>query len=515
MSASPDPEPTAAAGRLTGRITGSPSTLLHEEVLQPQFVYEAEHLLPWYAAAEKVLALEYRRMGLISAGEAAEIGRRLHELSRDRIQADPEGNMSDLAFALEQHVERGLSAPVTAWHVDRSRNDLQATAQLLFGRELLLDGAEAVLEFGRAAHRLAVRTADLPMVGQTHLQAAQTITPGFYFAAVSEQVQHTLRRLLATYDGIDRCPLGSGAMTGQELPWDRALMADLLGFAGPGRHALAGVASRAWVLELAAEISLFGSALSRFTSDLMDWGSGPYGFLELPDELSGISSAMPQKKNYPILERIRGKSAHLSAYYFDMLLAQRATPFSNMVEVSKEAGANLRPMFATLGTTLRLFTVVVDRARFVEDRMREAVDREFTGALTLANQLTLRESVPWRRAQVIAGRYVLAAHAAGLRPRQTEPDLLRAAAEEQGFTLKEPGELLAAAFHGDGELHHKTSAGSAHPEAVRALLADQDAEYERLAAVWAGHRERVAAGLARIDEQLGLADEAPAARERG
>ncbi|MEU9075416.1 lyase family protein [Kitasatospora sp. NPDC048538] len=504
MSAPHEPEPGPAAARLTGRIRSTPSALLHEEVLEPQFTYEAEHLLPWYAAVEKVLALEYRRMGLVSPAEAAEIGRVLHGLTRDGIAADPAGNMSDLAFALEQHVERGLGHPVTAWHVDRSRNDLQATAQLLFGRGLLLDAAAALLDFGLAVHRLAERGTDLPMVGQTHLQAAQTMTPGFYFAAVSEQVQHTLRRLLATYDGINLSPLGSGAMTGQELDWDRALMAELLGFAAPGRHALAGVASRAWVLELAAEVSLFGSALSRFTSDLMDWGSGPYGFIELPDELSGISSAMPQKKNYPILERIRGKSAHLSAYYFDMLLAQRATPFSNMVEVSKEAGANLRPMFATLGTTLRLFTVVVERMGFAEERMREAAEREFLGGLTLANELTLRESVPWRRAQVIAGRYVLAAHAAGLRPRQTSPDLLSAAAGEQGVTLRAPAELLAAAFDGAGELYRKTTAGSANPESVRALLAEQHTEYERLAGAWTGHRARVDAGLARIDELLGL-----------
>ncbi|GGU46659.1 argininosuccinate lyase [Streptomyces lavendofoliae] len=515
MSPSPDRSPVGEAGRLTGRIRSAPSRLLHDEVLEPQFRYEAAYLLPWYTAVEKVFALEYRRMGLITASQAAEIGRLLHGAARDGITADPQANMSDIAFALEQYVERGLSEPVAAWHVDRSRNDMQSTAQLLFGRQLLLDGAESVMEFGLAAHRLATLTTDLPMVGQTHLQAAQTITPGYYFAAVSQQMAHTLRRLLTTHDGINLSPLGSGAMTGQDLPWDRDAMAALLGCRGPQPHALTGVASRAWVLEIAAEVSLLGSSLSRFVSDVMTWGSGPYGYLALPDELSGISSAMPQKKNYPVLERIRGKSAHLSAYYLDMLLAQRATPFTNMVEVSKEAGANLLPMFTTLGTTMRLFTAVVENLGFDEDRMRSAVEQEFLGGFTLANQLTLRESVPWRTAQVIAGRYILAAHAAGLPPHRIAPDLLRTAAAEHGVTLADPETPLATAFRGAGELYEKRSAGSAHPDRVRELLDEQGAEYRDLRAEWSARRERAEAGLGRIDALLGLDGGADGGRGAG
>lgn len=508
MTPSHDQAPVGEADRLTGRIRSTPSRLLHEEVLEPQFRYEAEHLLPWYTVIEKVFAIEYRRMGLITEQQAAEIGRLLHHATQDRITADAQTNMSDIAFALELHVEQGLSRQVTAWHIDRSRNDMQSTAQLLFGRQLLLEGARALLAFTQAVHRLAARTADLPMVGQTHLQAAQTITPGFYFAAVSQQMLHTLRRLLSTYDGINLSPLGSGAMTGQDLPWDRAAMAQLLGCSAPQPHALTGVASRAWVLETAAELSLLGSSLSRFISDLMTWGSGPYGFIELPDELSGISSAMPQKKNYPVLERIRGKSAHLSAYYFDMLLAQRATPFSNMVEVSKEAGANLLPMFTTLGTTMRLFTAVVENLHFDQERMLEAVDQEFLGGFTLANQLTLQESVPWRKAQIIAGRYVVAAHAAGIQPRECAPELLRTAAAELGFTLNSPEALLATAFQGEGELYQKTSPGSAHPDQVRKLLEEQNTHLQHLDAAWSLRQETADVGVKRIDALLGLNDEA-------
>ena len=96
---------------LTGRIAGVPSEVWHEEVLAPQFAYEVEHLLPWYVAIEKVLLLEYARMGLVDAGEAEALGRRWASVSPTSIAADPRANMSDIAFALERYVAEGPVRP--------------------------------------------------------------------------------------------------------------------------------------------------------------------------------------------------------------------------------------------------------------------------------------------------------------------------------------------------------------------------------------------------------------------
>jgi argininosuccinate lyase len=498
------PEPGHCATPISGRITSPPSALLHDEILAPQFQYEAEHLLPWYVAIEKVLALEYGRMGIVSRARVKEIGRLLSGATAERIRASPAGNMSDIAFALERFVEERLAGPVPAWHVDRSRNDLQACAQLLFGREQLLGTAEQLLEYARTVHRLASRTLDIPMPGYTHLQTAQVITPGFYLAALCEQAIHSLTRLLSTYDGIDVCPLGAGAMAGQELPWDRGRMAELLGFREARPHALAAVASRDWSVEITAEFSVLGVSLSRFATDLMSWGSSEYGFIDLPDGLSGISSAMPQKKNFPVLERIRGRTAHLSAFHLDLVLGQRNTPYSNSVEVSKEAGAHLLHAFTAVRSVLRLLGAVLDNLRFRKDRMLEVCEREYLGGFTLANLLTLDEDVPWRRAQVIAGQYIVAASGRGLSPRETAPDLLREVALAHGFALAEPGRALAVAFDVEESLRRKRSAGSAHPDAVRELLVEQAAHLDEQRAQWEGRGGRLRGALGEIDRQLGI-----------
>ncbi|KAA2254661.1 argininosuccinate lyase [Solihabitans fulvus] len=476
--------------------------MLREEVLDPQFRYEAEHLLPRYVEIERVLAAEYLRLGLITAREAEDLGAALASVDAHTIDSWREQNMSDIAFALERYVEQRLPSPIPVWHVDRSRNDLQSCAQLLFGRDELAATADALLRFGVAAHRRAGESADLPMPGYTHFQAAQIITPGFYLAALSEQALHTARRMLATYDGIDACPLGAGAMAGQELAWDRAEMARLLGFRRVQPLALTSVASRGWVAEVTAELGLLGGALSRFCTDLLTWAGSEHGFVDLPDALSGISSAMPQKKNFPVLERIRGRTAHLAAYHLDVLLGQRNTPYTNLVEVSKEAGANLLNAFTTGRSVLRLFTAVLDGLAFRADRMARACEQEYFGGFSLANALTLDEGVPWRRAQVIAGAYILAAIEAGRTPRQIDAELLRTIAGDHGFELAEPERALAEAFDVDRALARMSSSGSARPDAVRAVLDEQEQEYRRLREEWSARATARHEGPKAVDRLL-------------
>jgi argininosuccinate lyase len=475
---------------LTGRIDAAPSQVWHEEVLAPQFEFELRHLLPHYLAIERVLLLEYRRMGLLDARECAAVAERLGGIGADTIAADPRANTSDIAFAIERHVTAGLAQPPPAWHADRSRNDLQATAQLMYAREQVLDLADALLAFDTAAARLAAGTTELPMPGYTHLQAAQVITPGFWLAAVSAEAHRTLRRLTHSYQELDAAPLGAGAMAGQELEWDRGRMAGLLGFACANPHALVAVASRGAVLGVAADLSGLGVVLSRFCTDLMTWGSSEYRFVDLPDALSGISSAMPQKKNFPILERIRGRSAHLSALHLDLTMGQRSTPYTNMVEVSKEAGAHLHLLFDTARSVLRLFTTVLAELRFDADAMRAACEREYLGGFTLANLLTLRAGVPWRQAQVIAGRYVVAAIERGLPPATPDGALLAGLAAEAGHRVDGGAALLAEAFTVPGALRAKRSDGSTNPRAVAELLEAHRREHDELD-VWVQARRAV------------------------
>lgn len=308
---------------LTGRLVAAPDDFIRREFLEPQFRHEAAHLLRWYVLIEKALLREYRRLGVLSAPQVSRLAGALDTLTPEELATGAGAALSDMALAMETRVAEALPEPVPAWHVDRSRNDLQACAQLLYGREQVSEIAAMLGQLAEVAHERAARDVTSPMPGYTHLQPAQIITPGFYLSAVVEHALRVSSKLLGTYDQINFSPLGAGPMAGQELGWDRNWLAQAVGCAGPAPHALAAVASRDWLLDVAADIASAGVGFSRFLTDLMAWSSGAYGLVELPDELAGISAAMPQKKNYPLLERLRGRTGHLTAFYVDFATGQR------------------------------------------------------------------------------------------------------------------------------------------------------------------------------------------------
>jgi argininosuccinate lyase len=484
---------------LTGRTTSPPGDILRAEVLEPQFDQDVEYLLPYLLQVEKVLLTEYERLGVLDTAAVRAIVAALDEIAVQGLTPDPWANLSDLALAVERRITTTLEVP--AWHVDRSRNDLQATAQLMNGRVRTLEAVQDLLGCAAAALPLAARYVGDVLPGYTHLQAAQVITPAFFVTAITEHLLHSARRLLATYDGFDLCPLGSGALAGQELDWDRHRMAALLGFAGPHPHALVAVASRSWLVELSAECSILAVGLSRLLTDLMTWAGSEHGLLELPDDLAGISSAMPQKKNYPILERIRGRTAHLAAWHLDVVMAQRNTPYSNSVEVSKESSTQLDPALRSLRSLLRLFTEVLERAIFRTDRARARCNDEYLGGFSLANRLTLDHGLPWRDAQVVAGRYAVAALARGAAAGDVDGPLLAELAREHGCHVADAESVLRDAFDLDAELMRRQSAGSANPDQVRLLLQ----EHERLVETLTGELETRRATLAAVPGVLARA----------
>ena len=474
---------------LTGRIQATPDTLLQDLLLHPQFTYELHHLLGWYLLIEKVQLLEHERLGLLGREAVVTISMLLDQITPQTLLADPQTNMADMAFAIEQYVEQRLTVESYGWHVDRSRNDFQACAQLMFAREQLVTLAECLFTLVHAVRQLADNSVDVVMPGYTHYQAAQVISPGFYLSALSEEVLATLRRCLLIYDEINVCPLGAGSMAGQELPWDRERLAHLLGFAKPQRHALLAVASRSWVLLIAAELSTLAVALSRFVTDFIAWGSSEYGFIDLPDELASISSLMPQKKNFTILERIRGKLAHVSSFSIDFLLGQRSTAYTNLVEVSKEAGRYLFSFWYEMQAALQLLTVVIERMQFREARMRASCEREYLGGSSIATLLTLRAKIPYRTAQVITGRYILLSLQQERRPTQVDAGLLHTLCQQYGYELIVAQEELQQTCDVDQNLSTKQTAGSANPEAVRRLLALQAEELQLVQSGW--HQRRL------------------------
>jgi argininosuccinate lyase len=457
--------------QVTGRVGKSPHDLYISKVLKPQFDYELDHYLHHYISIEKVLLQSYEKMELLGKNEITEIITILNNMEKKSLSILSGGNLTDIALTIERYVNQKSENEITNWHLDRSRNDYQACAQLMYGREKWLELIDKMFHLNEEILEKAAKYFSHKMPGYTHYQSAQVINISFYLTAVSEHILASVKKMIQVLETMNgRCPLGSGAMSGQELPWDCDFMADLLGFTSYTGHALAGVASRDWVLEMGECLSYLGTNLSRFLTDFLMWGSSEQQFITFPDELSGISSSMPQKRNFPLLERARGKTSHLIGSYIDILLGQRNTTYSNLVEVSKESNKSLPLLLNNADDLLDLVILIFRYMEFNVDKTETRCSEEFFGGFSLANQLTIKNEIPYRAAQVIAGKFITYYIENNRKPHEVSSVLLTSICKDEGFVNSITTQELLEIFDFRKEIDRKITRGSTNDASVMKII---------------------------------------------
>lgn len=106
-----------------------------------------------------------------------------------------------------------------------------------------------------------------------------------------------LERLQEVIKHVNKSPLGCGALSGNAFSIDRSAMAKELGFEGLIYNSMAAVADRDFVLETLQWGSSLMLHISRWSEDLIVYGTAEFGFVRLADAYTTGSSLMPQKKN--------------------------------------------------------------------------------------------------------------------------------------------------------------------------------------------------------------------------
>jgi argininosuccinate lyase len=286
----------------------------------------------------------------------------------------------------------------------RSRNDLNATVLLLRLRgpvERLL--AETVRLQGILLAG-ARRHAGTVMPGYTHYQPAVPTTYGHHLGGVAGAIDRDLAALTAAATGLDTCPLGAGVGHGTALPISPARTAALLGFERPAPHALDAVASRDVVLRLLAAAAVLGVTASRLAVDLLLWTTAEFAFLDLPDELVGSSSAMPQKRNPFLLEHVKGRSGRAAGAFVAAATAMHGTPFANSVAVGTEGCAGAVEALETTSDAVALLRLVVAGAKPRPAAMLARAAAGDTTATAAAERLVAEEGLSFREAHHRVGR---------------------------------------------------------------------------------------------------------------
>jgi argininosuccinate lyase len=346
------------------------------------------------------------KVGVLTPEEADAIIAGLHALREDiaagRIAFDPKAE--DIHSEIERLLTERIGAVAGKLHTARSRNDQVATDTRLHLRE----GIDTLCEQIRLLQKWLLQTArnhlHTILPGFTHLQHAQPVSLAHHLMAYFWMFQRDRERLTDCRKRVNLLPLGSAALAGTSFPLDREMVAQELGFDGLCENSLDAVSDRDFVVEFLSCAALVMTHLSRLAEELVLWSTPEFGFVELDDSVTTGSSIMPQKKNPDVAELIRGRMARAVADLTGALVMLKALPLSYNRDLQEDKGF-LFDALDTVLSSVSLMHLMLSRAQFRTERMRQAVRGDFSNATDLADYL-VRKGMPFRQAHEVVGRVV-------------------------------------------------------------------------------------------------------------
>ncbi len=346
------------------------------------------------------------KVGVLSPEEAEAIITGLHAVRGDiesgKVSFHPRAE--DVHSEIERLLTERIGAVAGKLHTARSRNDQVATDTRLYLRESI----DALCEEIRALQEWLIGAAEghlhtiLP--GFTHLQHAQPVSLAHHLMAYFWMLQRDRERLMDCRKRVNQLPLGCAALAGTSFPLDREMVAQELGFEGICENSLDAVSDRDFVVEFLTCAALLMTHLSRLAEELILWSTPEFGFVELDDSVTTGSSIMPQKKNPDVAELIRGRVGRVVGDLTGALVMLKALPLSYNRDLQEDKGF-LFDALDTVRDSVALMHLMLQRAQWRTERMRNAVQGDFSNATDLADYL-VRKGMPFRQAHEVVGRVV-------------------------------------------------------------------------------------------------------------
>ncbi|MGL5742358.1 MAG: argininosuccinate lyase [Legionella sp.] len=346
------------------------------------------------------------RQKLISDGEAEQICAALTQINAELKKGvhDFDDSCEDVHMFVEQLLIAQIGDVGKKLHTGRSRNDQVALDLRLYSRDAGMQLHTLLHHLDEVLGELATRYAEHKMPGYTHLQQAQPIELGRFFAAYKAMFQRDSGRLNDWYQRMNYSPLGAGALAGSALPLDSEWVANTLGFNGVIENTLDAVSDRDFIIELCSVSSIIMMHLSRLAEDLILWATQEFGFITLDDAFATGSSLMPNKKNPDVLELIRGKSGRVFGHLMGILTVMKGLPLA----YNKDMQEDKECLFDTVNTVtacLQIITPFLHSVQFNTQVMHEAANTGFLNATSVLELLVL-QGVPFRDAHHQVGMWV-------------------------------------------------------------------------------------------------------------
>ncbi len=414
-----------------------------------------------------------------------EIGREVLNALRCGLEQGPswlpmDPGLEDLFFNIEEGMRRRFSQRAgDHMQTARSRNDLYATAARLVVRKKIIELGSALCRLRKGLLSKAREYGQVIMPGYTHLQQAQTITFGHYLLGCAEALDRDSQRLIASYQRVNLCPLGAGALAGTSFQIDRALTARLLGFEGLVENSVDAIAARDCLLEPLAALSIMANNLSRMGNDLYLLASAEFGMVSLPDTLVITSSMMPQKRNPVTLEYLKAKCSRVEAAYDCCWSILKSAPFGQSSEVTGEVWVVASEGLEQARDVLDLGRLTIDGLQANRDRMLAAAEASRIATTDLAEWIVQEFDVPFRQAHELVAVAVGLCEDEGIRSGLPSEQFLNRGAElVLGHALDLPPGIELR-FSPRAVLEKKASLGSPSSAEISRMLKHLEARLEQ------------------------------------
>ncbi|WP_068620542.1 argininosuccinate lyase [Paenibacillus tuaregi] len=347
------------------------------------------------------------KCGILPAEDVERIKDGLHLVLNKIRRGEIEFSVGDedIHMNIEKNLIEEIGPVGGKLHTGRSRNDQVATDMHLYLRKRVVEITGLLYTVQEALIGQAEANLDTIVPGYTHLQRAQPILFAHHLMAYVSMFQRDIERFQDSYKRVNVLPLGAGALAGTTFPIDRHYVAEQLHFDGVYENSLDAVSDRDFILEFLSNSSILMVHLSRLCEELVLWSSTEFRFVELDDAYCTGSSIMPQKKNPDVAELVRGKTGRVYGNLMGLLTVLKSLPLA----YNKDMQEDKEGMFDTVATlegALQLFAGMIATMKVNKQRMREAVNQDFSNATDIADFL-VGKGLPFRQAHEVIGKTVL------------------------------------------------------------------------------------------------------------
>ena len=399
--------------------TGRLKSILHPEALtivrKPPEPATRRQDLAGLAAVDEAHLLMLAEEGILSGEKVRAVLGEIHTLRNEGFGTLAHSVAPRGTYLLYEGVliERtGVDLAGVA-HTGRSRNDINACVAKVALRSPFDTAYSALWRLRSALLQRAAQTLDVAMPVYSQFQPGLPGTYAYYLLGVEEALSRDQEALKALRLWLNTSPLGACAGGGTPFPINPATTARLLGFTATTPSALDGVASRDVTLRLLAALSISGVTVTRLAQDFQLWSTREFGFLEMPDNLAGGSSMMPQKKNPYLLEMIKGRATRVMGQLAASTAVMAKTPFSNSVEVGTEAMPGVKQALRAFSEAAQLMALIVLGAGVNPEAMARSAREGVVCASLVTDTLVADQGEAFRAAHHKVGKAITTALEAG------------------------------------------------------------------------------------------------------